>query len=423
MIFKNLTNIERVSFKYHIIYNIVEGILFGFFLMNEFIFLKSLNATEFQVGLLFLFSMVAFLPLMFFNEMLRRTVNKKKLIRITALITRTPLLLFFFFPTSINSGNIAFFHYAFLGIFLVYYLGTPIILPTINLFLRNAYQDNNFGKLYGYATTINKILVLVSTFCFGQLLNLDHYSFRYVYPILGITGIIGLFYLSKIPIRIPKETIRLKFMEAIKKSGLRLFDIVKNDKPYRHYEISFFLYGIAFMITVTVISFFMERHLGLNYPSIANYKTLGAFMTIAFLPLFGKVLNNTDPRRFVIISFAFLLIYIFLVMITEYLPYYFWLGNFQIYYTLFIAFIFFGLFGASNTLAWHIGSAYFSKDKNSAPDYQAVHLILTGVRGLFAPLMGVLLYSVLGYTITFSVAILFIIFAIIIVYWSQIKYK
>lgn len=422
MFFNKLSEIERKSFKCHLVYNVVEGILFGFFLMNEFILLKSLQGTEFQVGLLFLFSMVAFLPLLLFNEMLRRTANKRKLIRITAVITRMPLLLFLFFPDSINDSNIVFYHYAFLAIFLVYYLGTPIILPTINLLLRNAYLNNNFGKLFGYATTVNKACVLVATFFFGQLLDLDNYSFRYVYPALGIIGTIGLFYLSAIPISVPKPTIRLKFMAAVKKSGLRLLDILKNDKPYLHYEIAFFLYGIAFMITITVISFFMEKHLGLNYPSIANYKTIGGLITILFLPAFGKLLDKVDPRKLAGLSFTFLLVYVFLVMITEYLPQYFWIGNFQIYYTLIIAFVFFGLFSASNSLAWHIGSAFFSKNNNDAADYQAVHLILTGVRALFAPLTGVLFYSILGYSITFSIAIIFILLSIGIIYWSQKRY-
>jgi predicted MFS family arabinose efflux permease len=175
------------------------------------------------------------------------------------------------------------------------------------------------------------------------------------------------------------------------------------------------------MITITVISFYMEKHLGLNYPSIANYKTIGGIVTILFLPIFGRLLDNTDPRKFASLSFLFMLFYVVFVLLTGFLDYNFIAGNFHIYISLFIAFIFFGLFAASNTLAWHIGSAFFSKDRNDAADYQAIHLILTGVRGLFAPLLGVVFYQTIGYTYTFLIAILFIIFAILILRWSASK--
>ncbi len=421
MFTERLTDIERKSFRLHLLYNIIEGLLFGFFLMNEFIFLKSLEGREIHVGLLFLFSIAVFVPLVFFNEFLRRTFNKRKLIRITALVTRLPLLLFLLFPTQINSDNAALYHYLFLFIFLIYYLGTPVILPTINLLLRNAYLNDNFGKLYGYATTVNKVMVLIATFFFGQLLDLDNYAFRYVYPVLGLAGVAGLFFLSNIKVTIPRPDIKLPFFAAVKKSAVRLKDIMVKDKAYLHYETAFFMYGIAFMITITVISFFMEKHLGLNYPSIANYKTLGGIVTIIFLPIFGKLLDRTDPRKFASLSFLFMLMYVLFVLLTSFLDFNFIAWNFHIYISLIIAFIFFGLFAASNTLAWHIGSSYFSKDRNDAADYQAIHLILTGVRGLFAPLLGVAFYQTIGYTYTFLIAIIFIIFAMIILRWSASK--
>ncbi len=57
------------------------------------------------------------------------------------------------------------YHYLFLAIFLVYYLGALVINPTINFLLKSNYEHQHFGKLYSYATSVNKVVMLVITFC------------------------------------------------------------------------------------------------------------------------------------------------------------------------------------------------------------------------------------------------------------------
>ena len=65
-----------------------------------------------------------------------------------------------------------------------------------------------------------------------------------------------------------------------------------------------------------------------------------------------------------------------------------------------------------------VSSAYFSDDLKTVGDYQAVHITLTGVRSLFAPL-GVVVYKAMGFTMTFAISIIFVILALIILRFSQ----
>ena len=127
---------------------------------------------------------------MVFNELIKRTVRKRKLLLIAAFFTRLPLALFIFFPTQhflVESNPV--YPLVFLLIFLFYYIYKPVILPTINLFLRTNYSPEHFGSLYSYSTLIKKIVVIVSTFLFGWLLDFNHYAFVYVYPVLAGLGI------------------------------------------------------------------------------------------------------------------------------------------------------------------------------------------------------------------------------------------
>jgi predicted MFS family arabinose efflux permease len=112
--------------------------------------------------------------------------------------------------------------------------------------------------------------------------------------------------------------------------------------------------------------------------------------------------------------------YIFFVMITDWFP-----GNFKffditIYYTLLFYIFFHGVFAATMSLLWNIGSAYFCKP-DEAGTYQSLHLSLTGIRGIAAPLLGIFFYEQFGFTVTFSLAVIFSLGAVGLMIWSAKK--
>ncbi|MBN2237434.1 MAG: hypothetical protein JW729_07730, partial [Bacteroidales bacterium] len=196
----HLNTKEKITFRLHLLYNFLEGIVLGILALNEFVFIKSLKGTNFELGILFQFSVIVFTGLIFINEFLRRIQNKKKLLLITALLTRLPLFLLVFFPKSdaAMQGN-GIFHFIFLAVFFMYYLAAPIVLPNINLFLKSSYRHENFSRLYSSATSLNKIVMLVVTFAYGLLLDWNPYAYTYVFPFVAVVGIGSIHLLSKIP--------------------------------------------------------------------------------------------------------------------------------------------------------------------------------------------------------------------------------
>ena len=139
-------------------YSFIEGIIMGVLALNEFVLIKSLKGTNLQIGVLFQLSVILMLFSVFINEFLKRTRNKPRLLRRVALLTRLPLLLLLVFPKNPEAYvEMPVFQYLFLLIFLMFYLANPIILPSINLFLRTNYKGDNFGTLFSYATTLIKL--------------------------------------------------------------------------------------------------------------------------------------------------------------------------------------------------------------------------------------------------------------------------
>ena len=391
----------------------------GTLALNEFVLIKSLKGTNFQIGILFQLSVILMLFSVLINQILKRNRNKQGLIRKVALLTRLPLLLLLIFPKTPEACvEMPVFQYLFLLIFLLFYLANPIILPSINLFLRTNYKGDNFGTLYSYATTLNKVVMLFGTFGFGLLLDRDPFAYSYVYPILAGLGIISIHLLSQIPFE--SQTLQGKegFMESIRKSLHNMWQIIVKNKPYRDFELGFMLYGFAWMTTIAVITIFFDRVLNMNYSTVAFYKNAYNIVAILILPFFGRLIGKIDPRKFAVITFLSLLIFLLFLALTEYFPQHFMVFGIKIYYSLILAYLAHAVFAATMSLLWFIGSAYFAKDQDAA-NYQSVHLTLTGMRGMFAPIIGIVFYELFGFTWTFGIAIFSLALAIILMFVSM----
>jgi Na+/melibiose symporter-like transporter len=410
---------EKKAFVLHMSYSFLEGIIAGLIILNEFVFVKSLLGSNYQLAILFQFGVAVFLLLIFMNEWLKRIRNKRNVLRRAALLTRLPLILLLFFPRSSESlGGDSVYHYIFLGIFLVYFMGNTVIWPTINLFLKTSYRHDNFSRLFSYATTLNKIVMMITTFVYGWLLDIDNYIFVYIFPVAAVLGVLSVFLLSLIPYQVHKVEVKENgFWNSVSESALGMVRILRTNRSFLDFQIGFMLYGIGFMGSATVIVLFFEAGLGLNYSSIAFYKNGYNVLAIIMLPFFGKLMGKIDPRRFAAISFFSMLLYILFLTLTEYYPAYTQFWDIRLYHLLIFYILFHGVFAATMALTWFIGSAYFCPPEE-AGNYQSVHLVLTAFRSLFAPLMGIVLYEAFGFTTTFVIAMSFLAMGISYMLWS-----
>jgi Na+/melibiose symporter-like transporter len=420
---KGLSDKEKMTFSLHMSYSLIEGVLAGLIVLNEFVFVKSLLGSGYQASLLFQFATVVFILLIFFNEFLRRIRDKKRLLHRTAILTRLPLLLLFFFPRSpeLLTGT-SVYHLTFLAIFLVYYLANPIVFPIINLFLKNTYTHDNFGRFYGYATTGKSIITMITTFAYGWMLDLNNFVFVYVFPLAAVLGTISIFLLAAIPYREeatahPAQTI----WQGIRQSIKDMSGILERNAPYRHFQSGFMFYGFGFMGSYTVIILFFEYGLGLSYSSVAFYRNAYSLISILMIPFFGKLIGRLDPRNFAAISFLSMFLYILSLALTGYFPTFVEFWGIRLYYMMVPYILFHSVFAATMALLWSIGSAYFCAP-SEAGTYQSIHLGMTALRSLFAPLLGVVFYELWGFTVAFGIAMASLITGIIIMRWSARRF-
>ena len=71
-----LNKSEKKTLNLHVWYSVIEGFIAGILAMNEFVFIKSLKGNNYQLGLLFQLSVVLYVFLIFFNEVLKRKIGR-----------------------------------------------------------------------------------------------------------------------------------------------------------------------------------------------------------------------------------------------------------------------------------------------------------------------------------------------------------
>lgn len=416
---QGLLPVEKRTFRLHLWYTIFDNIVLGVLALNEFVFLRSVNGTSLQLSFLFQFSVVVFLLLIFTSAWLNRVSDKPKLIRRAGVVTRAPLAILLFFPQSdaAVSGN-SIYHLLFLLIFLIYYLGNPVLFPTINLLLKKNYRHEHFSRLYSYSTLWGKVVMLIVVFIYGLLLDYDKYAYTWVFFLAALSGVAAVILLSRIPYEVlAQKAPKTGIIESVRDSIARMRSIIKHNTPFRHFELGFMFYGFGFMSTVTVMTIFFEKELNMNYFTMATYKNSYNIIALFLIPFFGRVLGRIDPRKFGAITFASVMFYLLSLVLANYFPQKISFGNFSFFYSLIPYLLFHSVFAATMSLLWSIGSAYFCAPEE-AGDYQSVHLFLTAFRSLFAPVLGVVFYQLYGFVFTFSIGAFMLALAVVIMIWS-----
>jgi len=417
--FSGLTLKEKVTLKYHIISALLEGIAVGFLGLNEFIFLKSLDAPSYLIGVLFQISIIVMLFSVVFTQFVKRFKDKKKLFIASVWLTRIPLVFAIFFTPDTRGG--VFFHYFFLGIYFAYCITTPLIMPVLSMIIKQNYRSENFGRLYSNVAVTTKITALFTIFIFGMILDRYNFAFRYFYPLSAVLSIISAYVFVKIPYKDKSVHLKTSVIKSMMNSYHEMAEIFRKNKPYRDFEWGFMTYGLAFMIFMPVLTIYFEKELHLNYSSISLYKNQATFLTMVFLPYMGRYISKNDPRKFGMLTFSWLFLFLIVLASTYFLGNYFEMWNLKIYYTILISHCFLGVFYASMQLLWDIGSTYFCKS-DEVGVYQSIHITLTGIRGIFFPLIGVAIYAYIGFYTTFLIAAIIMLFAIYIMYYSMKKY-
>jgi MFS family permease len=395
-----LTPRERSLLRLHLLSSIFSGGLMACLNLADATLAKTLHGSALQVTVLSLLAGLSYIAALFWGSAIRGR-RKAPFLMLFGVIGRLGLAL-----VALNSNP-----NWFIFVFALVWVSDSLVVTAQVSIIRRAYAAEHRNTLFGLTISATTLVRLVASVALGALLDWNEGAYGVYYAIGGLCGFIGIWWLTRMeralddmagagaPIDAPPSGVMRSdpvadayrpmgqpglaaTLRSMRESIALVTRIVREDAPFRRFERNFFLYGIAFLSLTPVTPLFLVNDLKLTYTQIGIAKGLmGQAGMILFPPILGRTMGRLGPVRFCVGTFAFLALYPLLLFVASVVP-----GGAALP-AVYAAFVCFGIAMAGVSLAWNMSSIHFARDEDPS-SYQAVHSVLTGVRGGFAPLLG-----------------------------------
>ncbi len=327
------------------------------------------------------------------------------------------------------------------------FIGT-ISSPAYTTLMRDIYPDRARGRLLGYVRVGAQTFMFLATLTTGRLLDYQ-ISYRYLFPVAGLLGLAAAFSFSRVrPLsaeaHVTESTRRLSAHEfmldtlsilrenvgyrwfalsvftygfgkpgwfknalsriAAERQRLRsnrletrrsraidspsllvqMFSILRNNIGYRWFASSVMVYGFANLAMVPLYQLFQVDVLKISNTQIANLANCTSLSAIAGSFFWGRYMDRHGSPKAVFLSISIVALIPFIYLSAKSVTW------------LLIAAALSGFGFAGIELSYMTSILYYSEPGREA-QYQALHSLLVGIRGLIAPLLAIALLKQVGY--------------------------
>lgn len=293
-------------------------------------------------------------------------------------------------------------------IYLIFFVSFALRIPAQNRVLQQHIPDKSQGSLFGIAQGSRYAVAAVISLAAGVWMDRVADGYRHMFLLTGIGGMIGLLLLASIPPgrqpTVPAN--KFSFSEPL----MNAWRLLRRRPDFLRFEGAFMLYGVAFMMTLPVIPLFLVDDLDLSYSVIGTARGAVAQVTmILSLAFAGKWYDRSTPHRFSAVVFLILALHPIALIASQ------WFDGPMRLLMVFLSFAIWGVALGGVTIIWNLASLRFARNEDAGV-YQSVHLAAVGIRGAFAPLLGLLVMHLLGkQTALIAASVLWIVSAIAMV--------
>ncbi len=228
------------------------------------------------------------------------------------------------------------------------------------------------------------LVVVMTTSVAGLVLDAHPENFRWLYAAGAVFGGIGVWAFRSV------QVVGEKRQQVMERRGQRdpsnrnsFTAILRSDPRYARYQWHQFVSGAANMMIEPPLVYLVTKQIGASYfASIGIVMLLPFMLNLATMPLWARYLDRVHVAEFRArqnLLWVVGVVIMFWGALTLSLP---WLA---------VGRIVCGITNGGGSLAWQLGHNDFApRDKLAA--YMGIHVTLTGVRGAFAPFLGMALY-------------------------------
>lgn len=268
-----------------------------------------------------------------------------------------------------------------------------ISTPAYTSLMRDIYPDRARGRLMGYVRVAAQSAMFVATLAAGRLL--DHQlPFGVVFFVAGIFGMGAALSFGQVRplspvVPAPGDDPRVL---STREFVLDTLAILRENASYRWFALSVFTYGFGNLMVIPLYALYQVDVLRISNTQIANLVNFVSLCSIAGSFFWGRFIDRHGAPRVVLLS----ILHITLIPIV-------YLSHPSVS-LLFLASALAG-FGFAGIELSYLQSILGYAERGRAAQYQSLHSLLLGVRGVCAPLLSIPLKQQLGYEPVFAFAL------------------
>ncbi len=283
----------------------------------------------------------------------------------------------------------------------IYMMMNRAVMPAwMEIFNRNIKGEAR-ERVFFYGSTLDYLGPALLPLLIGYLLDDYHREWRWLFFISACIGLLSTLFLLWLPkpmLALPQEPFssnwhlqkstshaslkNRSFFQKIIRPWRQSWELIKENKDFKKYQIGFMLGGTGLILVQTIIPIFFIDLLQLTYMemgiAIALCKGIGFAMTS---PLWIKLFRQVHIYYFsACVTLIFGGSFLFLVS-----------SQYHLFFV-YVAYLTYGIAQAGSELSWHLSGPIFSHDKDSFI-FSQTNVLTVGIRGCLVPFIGSLLYS------------------------------
>lgn len=339
---------------------------------------KSLNATALELALFtMLRPVVAIFSLYYTSHLSKRRDKLKSNVVWAGILARVPFFLFPFITTAMQGIFCAAFYWLFLrGSIPGWMEILKIKLPTVE-------RSRVFSKSASLAYLAGVVLAIG----FGHFLDAFPNAWRYLFPVGGVIGMLGVYFQSQIPLEVksPSQQEPINFKEVAVRPWKESLEVLKKNPGFLQFQWGTMLSGFGLMVFQPALPIFFVDTLQISYQDLAIALSVCKGIGFALSSTWwSRKLHLFDFQSYTGIIYALFGFFPFVLLSS--------VASFNLVY---FAYFIYGIAQAGSHLTWHLSGTLFSEEEDSSR-FSSVNILAVGVRGAVAPALGAILLQGAG---------------------------
>jgi MFS family permease len=396
-----LSRMTRYSWSRHWPAEMLMGISAGVINLTAFSLQRSMGAPEWTSSSLIILGQALWVLAPAWPPLLAR-MQRQTTFAWLGLFSRGPLLLMAFaavtpvFGGTPGAGVGAW--WILFAAFLVSNNLDALYTPHRNALIRANYPLTSRGRIYGLVTVVTGVASMIASQAVGHVLDEDPTVVTVVFPIAGVVGIAAHLLLARIrwrydgPAQVQEGRGVGLLRDALVNGWRRTFKTLREDKPFRDFEIGFMLYGLGLLSGTPLIVSRFAQDSGFRPTDWANADRLALPLTQLLLVwAVGRLSDRIGVVRVGALAFAGLV------------PFFAWVGFVTTPTELLLSYILLGVCMSGVNVSWALGPLHFAP-RGEAHHYSAVHVGCVGIRSVLGPVIGETVKSLFSYRAAMGVS-------------------